>query len=113
MPRGGKRQGAGRKPGSINRITALRNANQELREIKGQRAREAVTAAAVLGAIDEMGTWLKLVADPRTRLDAMKYLTDRRDGKAQQGIDLHADIGINIEARRARVAQLISQVTGS
>jgi len=89
MASGGKRPGAGRKPGSVNKITALKNAEPEIKEIKGEAARRAVTAAAVLGCIDEMAMWLKLLKDkdPGVRMKALCYLTDQRDGKAEQKIE--------------------------
>jgi hypothetical protein len=45
-------------------------------------------AAEILSGIDELEVWKLLIeqADYRTRLDAMKYLTDRRDGKAPQAV---------------------------
>jgi hypothetical protein len=45
-------------------------------------------AAEILSAVDEVEVWKGLIAcgDYRTRLDAMKYLTDRRDGKAPQAV---------------------------
>lgn len=87
MKRGGKRAGSGRKSGSVNRLTALKDSAAVLKEIKGNAARKAVTAAAILCAIDEMGEWLGLVKDPKTKFAAMCYLTDRRDGKAKQALE--------------------------
>jgi hypothetical protein len=51
-------------------------------------------AAEILSAVDEIAVWRELIerADYRTRLDAMRYLTDRRDGKAPQAV-------ISVEAR--------------
>lgn len=96
MPRGGRRTGAGRKPGAINRITAIKQAAFEIREIKGikgEAARQAVTAAVVLGMVDEAAKWLKLLEsrDERIVLAAMQYLTDRSDGKARQSVDVDID----------------------
>lgn len=89
MASGGKRLGAGRKPGSVNKVTALKHAEPELAEIKGNAARRAVTAAAVLGCIDEMATWLRLLKhkDPAVQMKALTYLTDQRDGRAKQKIE--------------------------
>lgn len=70
MPRGGKRDGAGRK----------RSPAKYLRK---------ATAAAILAAVDEQKLWKDLLdakVEPRIRLDALKYLTDRRDGKPAQAI---------------------------
>lgn len=42
MARGGKRPNAGRKPGSINRLTALKLADEMIKEIKKSKSpREA------------------------------------------------------------------------
>jgi hypothetical protein len=67
--RGGARPGAGRKP---KQTVILRR----------------TMAAEILSAVDEVQVWRELIerADYRTRLDAMKYLTDRRDGKAPQAV---------------------------
>ncbi len=75
MPRGGARPGAGRKP-------------------KATVILRRTMAAQILCAVDEIEVWKLLIeqADYRTRLDAMKYLTDRRDGKAPQAV-------ISVEAR--------------
>ncbi len=109
MPRGGKRDNAGRKPGSMNKITALKSAESEIKEIKGQSARRAVKAAAVLAATDEMKIWLKLLNhnDPSVQLKSLCYLTDQRDGKAKQRIEAAGENGgpicftlRKIEARR-------------
>ncbi len=94
MQRGGKREGAGRKPGSINRATAIKRAARELGDIKGTRAQQAVSAAVVLGLVDESAKWLDLLnqKDPWLRFRVMVYLTDRRDGKPKQAVELDADI---------------------
>ena len=83
MPRrGGKRQGAGRKP----------KPKIELKANKGI----ASTVLATLGGKyknvtlpSEQDLWFGLLLqkeDPRLRLDTLKYLTDRRDGKPAQGV---------------------------
>ena len=72
MPSGGARAGAGRKS---KPLTAVRK----------------VMAEEILGAVDEVELWKQLVAsdDLRIRLDSLKYLTDRRDGKAPQAVDMN------------------------
>jgi hypothetical protein len=72
--KGGVRPGAGRKP---NRIKPI--ADKITR----------TSAELILSAINERGVWLELVKDDdaRIRLDAMKYLTDRRDGKPKQSLE--------------------------
>jgi len=72
------------------------------------------TAEQILAGVDESGLWSELlnativtavaivggedgareeitVPDRKIRLEALKYLTDRRDGKAPQGLHLHGD----------------------
>jgi hypothetical protein len=56
--------------------------------VQGATAREAVTAAAILASVDEKALWLEELADPRHRLKALIYLTDKRDGKARQALEL-------------------------
>ena len=67
MNRGGARLGAGRKP---KPMLVLRKAQAE----------------QILGTVDEFELWRELLScdDYRIRLDTLKYLTDRRDGKAPQ-----------------------------
>jgi hypothetical protein len=106
MPRGGSRTGAGRKVGSVERKTALRIAAPL---IQGTTAREAVTAAAILSSVDEKALWLEELADPRHRLKALMYLTDKRDGKARQALELtheeeHPDPGQRIAELLERAA---------
>jgi hypothetical protein len=47
-----------------------------------------VLAEEILAGVDEAAVWRELVSagDLRIRLDALKYLTDRRDGKAPQAV---------------------------
>jgi hypothetical protein len=49
-------------------------------------------ASDALSAIDETKEWKSILTgkDLRLKLDALKYLTDRRDGKAAQSI--HAEL---------------------
>ena len=49
-------------------------------------------AEEILGSVDEKALWGRLLssADDRIRLDTLKYLTDRRDGKARQTIEASA-----------------------
>jgi hypothetical protein len=79
----------------MNKMTALVAAEPEIREIKGAAAKRAVTAAAVLGATDEMKLWLKLLNhdDPSVQLKSLCYLTDQRDGKAKQRIEAAGEKG--------------------
>ncbi len=74
MPRGGKRPGAGKRKGTTNAKTAAKCAS----------------AAGLLDHLQERKMWDWIITkakkkdDVRTVLDVMKYLTDRRDGKAPQ-----------------------------
>ena len=106
MPRGGSRTGAGRKAGSVERKTALRIAAPL---IQGMTAKEAVTAAAILAAVDEKALWLEELGNPKNRLAALMYLTDKRDGKARQAMELthnekHPDPGQRIKELLDRAA---------
>jgi hypothetical protein len=72
MAHGGKRSGAGRK-----------RVKPELPE-----ANKAI-ATQVLSKIEEDKCWQELLQakDDRLRFDVIKYLTDKRDGKAVQSIN--------------------------
>jgi hypothetical protein len=78
MSRGGKREGAGRKPGpqlpQVDRGTASRVL--------------AMPADVKSGWPGEHARWMELLnaKDERLRFDVLKYLTDRRDGKPYQGV---------------------------
>jgi hypothetical protein len=53
--------------------------------------------------------WLKELADPRQRLKALIYLTDKRDGKARQALELtheekHRDPGKRLAELLERLA---------
>lgn len=95
MPRGGKRPGAGRPKGSIDRATAIKRAKPTLEAITGTAANEAVSAAAILQTADEMRQWLDLLnsESDSVRLETMKYLTDRRDGRPKQALQVDAKVG--------------------
>ena len=88
MPRGGSRAGAGRKLGSVERKTALKIAAPL---IQGATAKEAVTAAAILASVDEKALWVEELGNPKHRLAALMYLTDKRDGKARQALEVRHD----------------------
>lgn len=69
MASGGRRPGAGRKLKALVQVHKVR-------------------AVEILASIDEKAVWRSLARskDERIRLEAMKYLTDRRDGRAYQSI---------------------------
>jgi hypothetical protein len=92
MPRGGARLGAGRKAHSLSLVV------------------ERSTAASILDKINDGDAWLecydlaKEQGDVRAMTDILKYLTDRRDGKAAQSIHLteHSDRVATEELARAQ-----------
>src|SRR5258708_37996043 len=67
---GGKRAGAGRKRGKVQKVV------------------RRYTAEDILDAIDEIVEWKPLLQseNEKIKLTALIYLTDRRDGKARQPI---------------------------
>jgi hypothetical protein len=71
--RGGKRLGAGRKPNYLKRLGI-----------------KAITAAEILAHHDEPELWKGLLThkSPDVRLRTLQYLTDRRDGKAKQAVEV-------------------------
>lgn len=71
--RGGKRAGAGRKPNYLKRLGI-----------------KAITAAEILAHVNEPELWQGLLThkSPDVRLRTLQYLTDRRDGKAKQAIEV-------------------------
>jgi hypothetical protein len=95
MARGGRREGAGRKPKM---------------HVPYVPKAKAASVLAKLGTMfegkklpPEDHIWLALIAAPdlRLRFDVMKYLTDRRDGKPVQPIAGDEDlppVQINISA---------------
>jgi hypothetical protein len=48
--------------------------------------KRGMQAAEILAAVNEVALWKECLEcdDVRVKLDALKYLTDRRDGKAKQ-----------------------------
>ncbi|MBZ5562611.1 MAG: hypothetical protein LAP13_09325 [Acidobacteriia bacterium] len=61
-------------------------------------------AEGILAAVKEGDIWQRLLRSRNDRivLDTMKYLTDRRDGKAVQAITADVDVG-------SRVAELLRE----
>jgi hypothetical protein len=77
MPKGGKRPGAGRPKGSLNKVKLV----------------ATDIAAQALASIDQAKAWKELIQskDERIRLEALKYLSDRAYGKASQSVNLQGD----------------------
>lgn len=78
MPRGGKRPGAGRKKKPELPFAAKQESASVLAKL-GTKYR-----GKVLPSEDELWLMLLVAQDLRIRLDSLKYLTDRRDGKPAQ-----------------------------
>lgn len=94
MAKGGSRPGAGRKPKpKVVSITKARSAT--VLGVLGTEIQvtlsDGSTRTERLPTEDEI--WLQMLRAPdlRIRLDAIKYLTDRRDGKPPQHINV--DLG--------------------
>jgi hypothetical protein len=85
MAQGGRRVGAGRPIGAIAKV-------------------KKTIATKVLKKAEEQKIWAELLAsdDHRIVLDAMKYLTDRRDGKASQPIEHSGTINYTEALTRMR-----------
>ncbi len=75
--RGGKRPGSGRKPNYLKRLGI-----------------KAITAAEILAHHDEPDLWKGLLTHKSAdiRLRTLQYLTDRRDGKPKQAVDVSGGI---------------------
>src|SRR6185312_145128 len=86
---GGRRKGAGRKPGSVKGITKI------VSELPAPLTK--ATAGQILGLQDEYVLWARHLhsKDPRIALDALKYLSDKRDGRAFVQPNPHAPGKLN------------------
>lgn len=71
MPSGGARLNAGRKPRTAFLV-------------------RKVLAEQILGSVNELELWQELLHsdDERVRLEALKYLTNRRDGLPAQSVEV-------------------------
>ena len=103
MARGGRRPGAGRKPGIKLPEVADRNAAGRLLEALNEPAKGEEPY--------EIQRWRLLTEAPelRIQLDARKYLYDKRDGKAVQPMDFGdkpisviIDVGAAVTRRAAK-----------
>ena len=79
MAQGGKREGAGRKLGVPNKVTA------EVMELAGKYGPKAVDALAVLAGLKADGK-AKPAESDAARVAALKEILDRAYGKATQTI---------------------------
>jgi hypothetical protein len=82
MARGGKREGAGRKPGVAVPPVADKECAARLLEALNRPADKLKDSYEV-----EQWRLLSEASDIRVRLDVRKYLYDKRDGKAVQPMD--------------------------
>ena len=113
---GGRRPGAGRKPSTaktVQRATALKQAEPEIKIVRESVGGKAITAAIILASVDEGGLWRTHLTDPAHGLDALKYLTDKRDGKAPQSLNVNATVNRTPEERQNRLAELVGIATGT
>src|SRR3984893_277687 len=76
-PVGGKRPGSGRKPNYLKRLGI-----------------KAITAAELLAHVNEIDLWKGLLLNKSAdiRLRTLSYLTDRRDGKPKQALEVAGGI---------------------
>lgn len=101
MGHGGRRQGAGRRQVKLSRSGKVNKATAE--DILGQESNEidawlcllnATTTVSVVVIGGESGQRETItVPDNRIRLEARKYLTDKRDGKAPQAVSFSGSDG--------------------
>jgi hypothetical protein len=77
MPRGGKRENAGRKAGSVNKATA------DVRAIAQQWGSDALEAAAAMAGLIKKEGFPQAESD-QVRLAAINLVLDRGYGKAAQ-----------------------------
>lgn len=82
---GGKRPGAGRKPNYLKRLGVT-----------------PVNAAQIMARYDEHEAWGWFLKHPSAsiRLQAWQYLTDRRDGKPKQAVDISGNLNHSHTAYR-------------
>jgi hypothetical protein len=94
MARGGARLGAGRKPHSLSLVV------------------ERSTAASILAKINDAKAWMecyklaKEEGDVRGMVEILKYLTDRRDGRPAQQINV-TSLGVTVTAEEIAQARAI------
>jgi len=100
---GGKRKGAGRKTGTIERVTLAKMAVAE-------RVFDYVSQKTGQSIVD---LWFPLVTsdEPLVRIKALSYMTDRLEGKARETIVHTGDINHHLtETDRAAAQQTIQKL---
>jgi hypothetical protein len=98
---GGKRPGAGRRPRDIERWIAARGL-------------KPASAAEILERADERRIWYRLLnsEDETIALRALTYLTDRRDGRAAQQINITQN-NVRISAEEIeRARAVVREIAG-
>jgi hypothetical protein len=99
---GGRRRGAGRRPRDVDKWIAAR----------GLRP---ATAAEILERADERAIWYRLLHsdDDAIVLRAVTYLTDRRDGRSAQQINV-TQFGVTVSADEISKARaIVRELVGS
>ena len=94
---GGKRTGSVRRPRDVDKWIAARGL-------------KPATAAELLERADERRIWYRLLhsADEAVVLRALMYLTDRRDGRAAQQINVTA-VGVTVSAEQIERARSLAR----
>lgn|GEM_PF-2952090 len=90
--RGGKRPGSGHKPNYLKRLGIA-----------------PITAAQILAHVNELDLWKGLLfnSGKSIRLQTLQYLTDRRDGKPKQAVEVEGRVAhAHVTFRDARLAGL-------
>ena|SRR5215472_3015892 len=99
---GGRRSGSGRRPRDVEKWIAARGL-------------KPATAAEILERADERAIWYRLLhsTDDSIVLRAVQYLTDRRDGRAAQQINV-TSLGVTVSADEvAKARAVIRELVGS
>jgi hypothetical protein len=98
---GGKRLGAGRRPRDVDKWIRARGLSP-------------ATAAEILERADERRVWYRLLhsEDEAIALRALMYLTDRRDGRPAQQINV-TQVGMSFSAEEiARAREVVRELVG-
>lgn len=98
---GGKRPGAGRRPRNVDRWIKARGLSP-------------ATAAELLERADERRIWYRLLnsQDESIVLRAITYLTDRRDGRAAQQINVTATVAHLTAEQIERARSVVRELMG-
>jgi hypothetical protein len=100
--RGGKRPGAGRKPGSVSAAKARMQ----------QTAKDV--AAQVLSEVDAVAIWKQLILQqdkPQVVASVMEYLTDRVFGRPTQTIQGNPEQPVTIQLQWSSMPEWLPSVT--